>query len=127
MKVENMPERTPAGKTARGAAPHGALKGNVRRHLLKIKSEMRRTGLWDVKGLSSESRQNRGAFGMDSMSFEQWLRWVFVPNVEKLLKTGGPWPASSDVGVAAMRNFDGQDEHSGLVTLLQEFDALFSR
>jgi len=100
--------------------------GTIREHLDRIEAEMRRLGIWDVPDPGPDALKNGGAFGMNTMSFEQWLRWVFVPRVRKLLETGGPWPTSSDVGIAAMRNFDGQDESSGLVTMLCEFDALFT-
>ena len=98
----------------------------VRSKLDKITAEMRRINMWDVPKVSADQLKDMGAFGYNTMSFEQWLRWVFVPRVEELLKEGGPWPKSSDVGIAAIRNFDGQDEASGLVTLLCEFDALFT-
>ncbi len=97
----------------------------IRSKLEKIISEMRRISMWKVPKVTADQLEDIGAFGSNTMSFEQWLRWVFVPRVEGLLKSSGPWPKSSDVGVAALRNFDGQDDASGLVTLLCEFDELF--
>jgi uncharacterized protein YqcC (DUF446 family) len=97
----------------------------VRAQFLKITAEMRRIGMWDVPKLSPDQLEDMGAFGSNTMAFEQWLRWIFVPNVQTLLEKGGPWPTSSDVGAAAVRNFDGQDGALGLVTLLCEFDELF--
>jgi uncharacterized protein YqcC (DUF446 family) len=98
----------------------------IRSQLEKIISEMHRIGMWEVQKVTTDQLKDMGAFGYNTMAFEQWLRWVFVPRVEALLNEDGPWPKSSDVGIAAIRNFDGQDKASGLVTLLCEFDALFT-
>jgi hypothetical protein len=50
---------------------------------------------------------------------------VFLPRVRECLETG-KFPAGSQVGVHAIREFDGWHEASGLVSLLCEFDALFN-
>ena len=97
----------------------------VRQKLDEIKAEMQRIGYWDVQEPDPEAYENMGAFGMNTMAFAQWLRYVFVPRVEDLLQSDGPWPASSSVGVHAVRELDGCDEASDLVTLLCEFDGLF--
>ena len=99
----------------------------IRKMLDRIEAEMQDIGLWEIPNPGPEAIKDGGAFGMRTMSFEQWLRWVFVPNVEELLKNGGPWPTSSQVGVAATKNLDGQPEVSHLVTLLCEFDLLFKK
>ena len=99
----------------------------IHKKLDKIETEMRYIGLWDIPDPGPDAIKNCGAFGLNTMSFEQWLRWVFVPNVRVLLKQGGPWPINSQVGVAATKNLDGQPETSRLVTLLCEFDLLFKR
>jgi uncharacterized protein YqcC (DUF446 family) len=91
----------------------------------KIEAEMRKLGMWDIEEPTPEAYAKMGAFGMNTMAFAQWLRWVFVPRVRGLLESDGPWPPSSAVGTHAVREFDGYSEASELVTLLCRFDDLF--
>lgn len=97
----------------------------VRAKYDEIVSEMKAVGIWDVQRPSEDAFENMGAFGLNTMALEQWLRWVFIPSVESKLAIGGPWPQSSSVGIVAIRNFDGQYELGNLTTKLCEFDSLF--
>ena len=67
-----------------------------------------------------------GAFGGRTLGFSQWLRWVFVPNVEGLIESDGPWPSSSSVGVMATREGDTDPAIAAVANSLHRFDALFS-
>lgn len=91
-----------------------------------IETEMRRVGVWSETPPSDAAFRFTRAFGADTMAFEQWLQFVFLPRVRDLLRSGGEFPPRSDVGVYAVREFDGRDELSSLVSRLSEFDALFS-
>lgn len=90
-----------------------------------ITEEMKACGLWNVAEPPQDAFGAMGPFGSHTMSFGQWLRYVFVPRVEATLESDGPWPAQSMVGTQAIREFDGQDEYSELISRLCEFDRLF--
>ncbi|MBU1681530.1 YqcC family protein [Candidatus Micrarchaeota archaeon] len=98
---------------------------DIKKKLDEIEAEMKRFGMWSKTPPHKEAFEDMGAFGMKTMSFDQWLQFVFVPNVRKLLKTDGPWPDKSEVGIMAVREFDGNPELGNLVALLTEFDMLF--
>lgn len=97
----------------------------IRTHFGAITDEMKALGVWDIEKPSEEAFENMGAFGLNTMALEQWLRWVFIPTMEDRLADGGPWPTSSSIGTVAIRNFDGQHRYERLVSLLCEFDGLF--
>lgn len=92
--------------------------------LEQIESEMRRTGLWQETPLEPEQYDFRAAFAGDTMTFAQWLQFIFIPNVRSAAASG-KFPASSHVSAQAIREFDGMDQAPQLITLLSEFDALF--
>jgi uncharacterized protein YqcC (DUF446 family) len=92
--------------------------------LEQIQAEMLRGGMWQENPLEPEQYDFRAAFAGDTMTFSQWLQFIFIPNVRSAAASG-KFPASSQVGVQALRELDGMDEASGLMTLLSEFDALF--
>jgi uncharacterized protein YqcC (DUF446 family) len=87
--------------------------------LAAIETELRRLGflrgdITPVDGVTS-------AFGSAQMTFEHWLGHAFLPQALNAAESGD-LPKSSEVGVAAMRNFDGLPEADELVSLLTEFD-----
>ena len=64
-----------------------------------------------------------GAFGMATMAFPQWLRYVFVPAARQRI-ADDELPAQSSVGAHAVREFDGDNRADRLVGLLTSFDWL---
>ncbi len=92
--------------------------------LAKIELALRQAGLWQESALSPEQYDFRVAFAMDTMSFTQWLQFVFIPTV-KLRAQEGQFPRRSMVAAQAVREFDGVPEADEVVRLLSEFDELF--
>lgn len=94
--------------------------------LEQVEAEMRHIHLWQENPLEAEQYDFRTAFAGDTMSFPQWLQFIFIPNVKRAAESGS-FPASSQVSARAVREFDGMEETSRLIGLLSEFDALFSK
>lgn len=92
--------------------------------LERIEAEMRRIGMWQTHPLEAEQYDFRAAFAMDTMSFSQWLQFIFIPNVRAAARSN-KFPAESHVAAQALREFDTIPEASQLVKLLADFDALF--
>jgi uncharacterized protein YqcC (DUF446 family) len=97
----------------------------VRARLDAVIAAMQAHGAWDVARPDPAAFADMGAFGGNTMAFAQWLRFVFVPNVEALITAGGPWPESSSVAVRAVREGDTDPVIAALVDSLAAFDALF--
>src|ERR1700730_16582390 len=90
----------------------------------KIEAEMKRIGYWQVAPLNPEQMRFTQAFAMDTMNYTQWLQFIFLPQVRRAI-TSNQFPSASNVGAQAVREFDGDPNATGLVTLLSDFDALF--
>src|SRR5215467_6373067 len=112
---------TGAGSAGRRSPDYSA----VAAKLDEIEEEMKRIGLWQEKALAPEQYNFTSAFAMDTMSFDQWLQFIFVPRVRGIISAGGGFPASSSVGAQAVREFDTHPNAQRLITLLSEFDRLF--
>jgi len=106
-------------------AKHSPDARTVAKSLAAVVQSMRAAGVWDTQRPPAEAFANMGAFGMNSMPFTHWLRWVFVPNVEALIASDGPWPRSSQVSVHATREGDTDAVVQSLVPALSAFDELF--
>lgn len=100
------------------------LQQEVIRYADLIEAEIRRIGYWQTQPLRPEQMQFTQAFAMDTMTFAQWLQFVFLPRAREAAASN-QLPRSSSVGTQAVREFDGDLNTNRLVTLLSEFDALF--
>lgn len=92
--------------------------------LEQIQAEMKRINLWQENPLEPEQYDFKAAFAGDTMSFSQWLQFVFIPSVKRAA-ANEKFPASSQVSAMAVREFDGMEEASRLIDMLSAFDALF--
>lgn len=90
----------------------------------RIESEMRSMGLWDPEPLPTQKYDFREAFAMDTMTFAQWLQFVFLPRARAAIASG-TLPDRSEVGAQAVREFDGLTDAGELVRLLSLFDRQF--
>jgi uncharacterized protein YqcC (DUF446 family) len=91
----------------------------------EIEAELRRIGYWQQQPLPAEKLQFKRAFGADTMSFPQWLQFVFLPRARDVAAKRSKAPDASTVGAYAVRELDGDPKADQLVSLLSEFDALF--
>ena len=109
-----------------GERTRAPLRHSVAAQFDRIEEEMRTSGLWQSGPLRPEQFKFSRAFAMDTMTFLQWLQFVFVPRVREAV-AGDSLPTSSDVGAQAVREFDAVPAASRLTSLLSDFDALFRR
>ena len=92
-----------------------------------IEGELRRLGWWrDAAEPPQPPDANRMFAGL---TFPHWLQYVFLPNARSAVHTD-TLPASSQVGLMAMRQYDYHStvpEALPLVDLLHTFDRLVER
>jgi uncharacterized protein YqcC (DUF446 family) len=94
-----------------------------------VEAEMKRIGMWQSKPLTPEQMNFSQAFAGDTMAFEQWLQFIFVPRVRSIIASKGKFPAHSQVSDQAFREwmmYDQRPEVEPLIALLRQFDALFN-
>lgn len=92
----------------------------------RMEAELKRIGMWQQEPLPDEVFEDMGAFGYKTMAFEQWLQFILIPRVRDIIAAQDDFPEESEVGVYAVRAFDGYPDADALVLLLNEFDGLFS-
>ena len=100
------------------------LQEDAARSVDQIEAEMRRVGMWQDAPLKPEQLKFRQAFAMDTMTFSQWLQFIFLPRVREAI-AANHFPSESSVGVQAVREFDGHPDADRLLELLSQFDSLF--
>lgn len=93
--------------------------------LLLIEREMRVQELWSVEPPSAEAMASVTPFCVDSMPFEQWLQWIFLPRMKQIVEAGIALPSTSGIQPMAEQVFGvANPQTCGLLRLLGEFDQL---
>ncbi|MCB9224360.1 MAG: YqcC family protein [Crocinitomicaceae bacterium] len=94
---------------------------SVLTHLDAIEAEMKRIGFWNPE--VTELNVNHY---LEAPTFELWLQCTLIPNARKAAQTG-EYPANSEVGQMAFRQYDYMSpipEAAQLLQMLYEFDKL---
>lgn len=93
--------------------------------LLLIERQLRQLGLWTQQAPSAEALASQQPFCVDSLAFEEWLQWIFLPRLKSLLEANAPLPTASGIAPMAEQVFVGRAlEVKGLIAALEEFDRL---
>jgi uncharacterized protein YqcC (DUF446 family) len=101
----------------------------IAEQLLLIERELRVQGWWDEVSPSAEALASVEPFSIDTLDFEQWLQWIFLPRMKAILQNDLPLPNVSGIQemaemVFAARSVRGKDRQ--LQALLKEFDLLIT-
>lgn len=93
--------------------------------LLLIERQLRQLGLWTQQAPSAEALASQQPFCVDSLAFEEWLQWIFLPRLKSMLEANAPLPTASGIAAMAEQVFVGRAlEVKGLIAALEEFDRL---
>lgn len=93
--------------------------------LLLIERELRVLGWWEQVAPSPEALASEQPFCVDTLSFEAWLQWLFLPRMKALLEAAAPLPAASGIRFMAEEVYRGRErEVRELLNALGEFDRL---
>ncbi len=63
---------------------------------------------------------------LDTMSFEGWLQFVFIPKMTNLVNTRNPLPDNLKLMPMAERSFEAKGNQSELMKVINEIDLMFS-
>ena len=93
--------------------------------LIRIEAELRRLGLWSATPPPAAALRSQLPFCIDTLEFEQWLQWVFLPRFWALLEKDAPLPNHSGIAPMAEVWFEQKGLRAGeLISLLRAFDRL---
>jgi len=93
---------------------------------LEIEEELRWLNRWQADSLPADKYENMGAFGSNTMAFEQWLQFVLIPRIQQIVKDRDKFPSGSMLATYAVRAFDGDQESTHLQKLLSDIDQLIN-
>jgi uncharacterized protein YqcC (DUF446 family) len=95
--------------------------------LLLIERELRVLGWWKDVPPSDEDLSSREPFCVDTLDFDQWLQWIFLPRMKTILEQDLALPnASGILEMAQMVYASRLEETRHLQDLLAQFDRLIT-
>ncbi|MCP4286943.1 MAG: YqcC family protein [Gammaproteobacteria bacterium] len=94
-----------------------------------IEKEMRALGQWEGGVPEVESLSSQLPFCYDTLMFNQWLQWIFLPRIKAVVEGESPLPEKSEIAPMAEVWLDEQNKAfpgHRLLDLLREMDRQIS-
>lgn len=93
--------------------------------LLEVEAHLRTNGHWDKDIPPAGALTSTEPFCVDTLRFEQWLQWIFLPRMKTILEQAHPLPAKSGIYEYAQDYFPkGDVQAPNLLRLIKRFDEL---
>lgn len=88
---------------------------------------MRSQGRWEGQRPPEEALLSTQPFAVDTLAFDQWLQWIFIPKLNELLVMQLPLPGNCAIGPMAEEVYGADDPVAGRITLIvSEIDSLLT-
>lgn len=96
--------------------------------LVDLETALQRQRLWDATAPSPEALASELPFCVDSMHFQQWLQWIYIPRLRALVEAGGALPQGSQILPYAEESFkmQGLKETRAILIIIGHCDRLLS-
>jgi uncharacterized protein YqcC (DUF446 family) len=95
--------------------------------LIDIEAELRRLAMWDAEPPSEEALASPHPFAIDTLTLPQWLQFVFLPRMYRIIEADGVLPTRCGIAPMAEEFFRGARQPiAGLLDALERVDVLLS-
>ena len=95
--------------------------------LIDIEQELRVLQLWELELLSEAALASTQPFAVDTMTFPQWLQFIFLPRMAFLVEQQHPLPGNCGIAPMAEQYFSVLRLPSApLISHLQNIDSLLT-
>ncbi|WP_339899943.1 YqcC family protein [uncultured Gilvimarinus sp.] len=95
--------------------------------LLDLEAALRELNLWHSEPPSAEALASTAPFAVDTLTFTQWLQFMFLPRMHTLVTGRGTLPVNCAIAPMAEEYFRPQSlDASAVLVQLQRIDTLLS-
>lgn len=95
--------------------------------LQQLENELRAEGLWQAVKPSQQALASRAPFAIDSLSFVQWLQFIFLSKMSELVLFSQPLPESMLLLPMATEYFKSLPVNSSeIIHIIGSIDGLFT-
>jgi uncharacterized protein YqcC (DUF446 family) len=93
--------------------------------LEQLEAELRRLELWSEQPPAAAALRSTLPFCTDTLDFEAWLQWVFIPQMRQLLAVDAPLPRACAIAPMVELSFRDRELRTvGLQQVLVSIDEL---
>ncbi len=90
--------------------------------LRQLQCQLEQIGWWQQQPLALEALASNAPFCCDTMAFEQWLQFVLIPRLERLISEAALVPMNTAIAPMAEYCWAQQPQAACLIDLLQQLD-----
>ncbi|MEM1187371.1 MAG: YqcC family protein [Pseudomonadota bacterium] len=95
--------------------------------LIDVEAELRRLRLWDAEAPDAAALASDQPFAIDTLTLPQWLQFIFLPNMYRLIEDDAELPQRCGIVPMAEEFFRGTRlDLDRLLTALGQIDVLLS-
>ena len=95
--------------------------------LLEVEATLRRSGRWERARPPESALGSQQPFCLDTLRFEQWLQWIFLPRMKQIVEQQKPLPTRSGILAYAQASLPGKDPAChDLINIISRFDQLIA-
>ena len=96
--------------------------------LIDIEAELRGLDLWQATAPSAQALASEQPFAIDTLTLPQWLQFIFLPTMYRLIEARSPLPGQCGITPMAEEYFRGSKlPIAELLDALERVDTLLSR
>lgn len=97
--------------------------------ILELQMSMQQAHVWETRSPSAEALASEQPFCIDTMSFEQWLRYVLIERFKEMIEKQLPLPQSCHISPMVEEAFRGLERHhvKHLMLVADALDRFLSR
>ncbi|WP_076408144.1 YqcC family protein [Shewanella sp. UCD-KL12] len=94
--------------------------------LYKIENELKNHALWSDQAPSIEAMADTSPFSVETMPFENWVQFIFLPKMRSLINAKRELPSSIAIAPMASHLWNHKAELQTLITVFEELDKFLS-
>lgn len=96
--------------------------------LQQLQDELQQKKLWQIERPSEAALNSRAPFAIDTLTFAQWVQFIFIEKLRGLLQANLPLPQSMSVQPMAEEYFKNLSVDSGqIMHIIGEIDRLINK
>lgn len=100
---------------------------NQTQQLLDVLAEqLQAVQLWSSVEPSHEALSSQAPFACDSMPFEMWLQFIFIPKMKQLIEKRLPLPTSMAITPMAEQVWSDMARYQNVIRVIQQLDDLLN-
>ncbi|MCF2860429.1 YqcC family protein [Pseudoalteromonas sp. SMS1] len=99
----------------------------VLQHLAELADQLKQAKLWQSEPIDMTALASTQPFCCDTLRFEQWLQFVFIPKIQQMINEEQPLPTSIAITPMAEIAFAGHVQQHALISILKQIDTVISQ